>query len=161
LVSDDGTQLGVFTLGEAVKMARDSGLDLIQVTEKVDPPVCRLMDYGKFLYREKKKKKPQRDGQGEIKGIRLGFGISDHDMEIRAKQAAKFLQEGHKVKIELILRGREKALGDFAKEKFDKFHGILSKTTPLVIERELKREPRGLIMIVAKGTPKNNGALDQ
>jgi len=142
-------------------MARDSGLDLIQVTEKVDPPVCRLMDYGKFLYREKKKEKPVRSGQGEIKGIRLGFGISDHDMEIRAKQAAKFLSDGYKVKIELILKGREKALGDFAKDKFERFNAVLSGITPLCIERELKREPRGLIMIVAKGTVKNSGLPDQ
>ncbi len=142
-------------------MARDSGLDLIQVTEKVDPPVCRLMDYGKFLYREKKKEKPIKSGQGEIKGIRLGFGISDHDMEIRAKQATKFLSEGYKVKVELILRGREKALGDFAKNKFEKFNSILMGIIPISVERELKREARGLTMIVAKGTPKNTGLPDQ
>ena len=149
MIDETGKQVGILALSEALRMASEKGLDLIQITEKVEPPVCRIMDYGKYLYREKKKEKPIKSSQGELKGIRLSFGISDHDIKIRAKQAEKFLKEGNKVKIELVLRGREKALGDFAKEKLKKFLIALELLIPIETEREIKREGRGFTMIIA------------
>ena len=131
-------------------MAKERGLDLIQVTEKLDPPVCKLGDYGKYLYHEGKKHKTVKSG-GEFKIIRLSFNISIHDMEVKADQAEKFLSKGDKVGIELPLRGREKALGDFAKEKMNKFAEIIKLTTPIQIERDIKREGRGLTMIISRG----------
>jgi len=142
--------LGVISLEEALQMARERNLDLIQVTEKVEPPVCKIMDYGKYLYREKKKEKASTKGHGELKGIRLGFGISQHDLEIKANLAEKFLKKGYKVKAELILRGREKALSEFAKEKVSQFLEILEKIIPIKVERELKREARSLTIIISK-----------
>jgi len=143
--------LGIFNLREAFKLAEEHNLDLIQVTEKVEPPVCKLGDYGKYLYWFQKKKRAVKAKKGgELKGIRLGFNISQHDLETRARQAEKFLKEGQKVKIEMLLRGREKALGDFAKEKINQFLEILEKLIPIKMERPLKREPRGFTMIISK-----------
>lgn len=134
---------------EALKMAEERNLDLIQVTEKVEPPVCKIGDYGKYLYWLSKKEKGIKRSS-EVKGVRLGFNISLHDLETRAYQAEKFLKEGNKVKIEMPLKGREKALGDFAKEKMNQFLAILEKLIPIKIERELKKEPRGFTVIISK-----------
>ena len=137
--------------GEALQIARERNLDLIQVTEKVEPPVCKIMDYGKYLYSLQKKEKGSKIKKaGQIKGIRISFGISLHDLKIRAKQAEKFLKKGYKVKVELILRGRQKALGEYAKGKVNEFFEILKESVPIKIERELKRGPRGLTMIISK-----------
>jgi translation initiation factor IF-3 len=153
LIGPEGKQLGIFSLEEALKKAQELELDLVQVTDKVTPPVCKIMDYGKYLYALQKKERKMRQSQtGELKNIRLTFNISEHDMETRARAAEKFLKKGDKVRIELVLRGREKALSDFAKQKVNQFLEILKKSTPIKIERELKREARGLTMIVAKAT---------
>lgn len=138
-------------MGEALSLARERNLDLIQVTEKVEPPVCKIMDYGKYLYSlEKKERASRAKTTGEIKGIRLSFNISIHDLEVRANQAGKFIKKGDKVRVEMVLRGREKAHGDFAREKINQFLDTLQKQIPIKIERELKREPRGFSMIVSK-----------
>ena len=151
LIDETGQQVGVILLEKALQMAQDAGLDLIQVTEKVDPPVCKIMDYGKYIYQlTKKEKQTTKQTGGELKGIRLGFGISQHDLEMRARQAAKFLAENNKVRIEMRLKGREKAMGDFAKDKMSKFLETLTTLTPHRIEREIKRDPRGFSMIIAK-----------
>lgn len=132
-------------------MARERNLDLIQVTEKVIPPVCKIGDYGKYLYwQEKKQKEIRKQKGGQIKGIRLSFGISLHDLEIRARQAEKFLNEGDKVFIEMVLRGREKALAQVAKGKVSQFLEILNKTVPIRAETDLKKGPRGFTMIISK-----------
>jgi len=151
VIDQEGKNLGVFSLEEALKMARERNLDLIQITDKADPPVCKIFDYGKFLYQMKKKEKEKKkEKSGEIKGIRLGFNISEHDMETRAKQAKEFLEEGNRVQIEMILRGREKELTDFAKEKIKKFLEILESKIQIKVEQQLKRVPRGFVMIISK-----------
>ena len=139
------------SLQEALQIARERNLDLIQVTEKVEPPVCKLGDYGKYLYQlEKKEREARKQKGGELKGIRLSFNISLHDLETRARLAEKFLKKGDKIRIEMKLKGREKALQDFAKEKISKFLEILESTIPIKIEKELKKEARGLTMIISK-----------
>lgn len=151
VIDETGKQIGILPLEAALQMARERNLDLIQVTEKVDPPVCKIMDYGKYLYLEEKRgKESKKQKGGEMKGIRLSFGISTHDLEIRAKSAEKFLREGNKVKIEMVLKGREKAHLDFAKEKIQKFLEILEKLLPIKIERDLKKEARGFTLIISK-----------
>lgn len=144
--------LGVVTLQQALVKAHEAGLDLIEISEKSDPPICKITDYGKFSYQQGKKEKKMTKGQkaGEVKGIRLSFAISPHDMETRALAVEKFLKSGYKVRIEMVLRGREKGLTDFAKQKLLKFLSILQATIPIKIERELKMESRGLTMIIAK-----------
>lgn len=151
LIGEEKEQLGVLSLEEALKIAREKNLDLIQVTEKVEPPVCKIMDHGKFLYfLKKKEQKAKHHHAGELKGIRLTFGISEHDLETRARQAEKFLKKGDKIRIEMKLRGREKAHGDIAKEKIQKFIEQINQAIPTKVEKELKRQPRGLTMIITK-----------
>ena len=151
VIDEAGKQLGIMELGKALQMAKERNLDLIQVTEKVEPPVCKIMDYGKHLYSlQKRERQAKIKRAGELKGIRLGFNISLHDLETRARQAEKFLRKGNRVRVELILRGREKGLSEFAKGKINQFLEILEKLMPIKIEKELKRELRGFTMIIAK-----------
>jgi len=151
LIDETGKQRGVMSIEEALQMAQERNLDLIQVTEKVEPPVCKIMNYGKYLYSLQKKERATKIKRGgELKGIRLGFNISLHDLETRARQAEKFFKRGDKVRIEMPLRGREKGLSEFAKKKVNQFLEILEKLVPIKIERELKREGRGLTMIISK-----------
>ncbi|MCX6719836.1 MAG: translation initiation factor IF-3 [Candidatus Staskawiczbacteria bacterium] len=151
VISETGEQLGVMNIFQAIDLAKSKGLDLIQVTEKVEPPVCIIANYGKYLYSQsKKEKKMAKPKGGELKEIRLTFNISPHDMEIRANTAKKFLDEGDKVKVNMSLRGREKAMGSFAAEKVKLFLEKLNSLIPIKTERELKREPRGFTTIVSK-----------
>ncbi len=151
LIDEAGKQAGVIPLQEALRMAEERNLDLIQVTEKLEPPICKIMDYGKYLYwLQKKEKMAKGSKSSELKGLRLGFNISPHDLETRARQAEKFFKKGDKVRIEMVLRGRQKALGDFAKGKINQFLEILEKLVPIKIEGELKRGPRGFTMIISK-----------
>ena len=151
VISETGEQLGVMNIFQAIDLAKSKDLDLIQVTEKVEPPVCRIANYGKYLYQQQKKeKKMAKPKGGELKEIRLTFNISPHDMEVRANQAKKFLDGGDKIKINMSLRGREKAMGGFATDKVKLFLENLNSLIPIKTERELKREPRGFTMIVSK-----------
>jgi len=151
VIGEDGSQLGVMNIFEAIDLAKSRGLDLIQVTEKVDPPICKIANYGKYLYsQQKKEKKMAHPKGGELKEIRLSFTISPHDSETKAKQAKKFLDDGNKVKVSLVLRGREKAFGYMAKDKVELFLKVLNEIIPIKTERELKREPRGFTTIISK-----------
>jgi len=147
LIDETGKNLGIFNLEEGLKMARERNLNLVQLTEKVEPPVCKITDYGKYLYSLQKKTKIKKASQ--LKTIRLGFNISNHDLEIRAGQAENFLKKGEKVKVEMILKGREKALTEFAKGKIKQFLEYLEKRIPIKVERELKKEARGFTMIIS------------
>jgi len=151
LIDKDGKQLGVLRLEDALRKAREAGRDLIQVTQKIDPPVCKIADYGKYAYQMKKKERKQKPQKiGELKSIRLRFNISPHDLETRAKTAEKFLKKGYKVRIEMVLRGREKYLSNFARQKLNQFLEILQNLIPIKVEREIKRETRGLTMIITR-----------
>lgn len=150
VIDETGKQLGIMNIFQAIDLAKLKGLDLIQVTEKVEPPICKITNYGKYLYSQQKKEKRIRPAGGELKEIRIGFNISLHDLETKAKQAKNFLQDGDKVKVSLTLRGREKAMGDFAKKKVQLFLENINLLTPIKTERELKREPRGFTMIISK-----------
>lgn len=150
IIDEAGKQLGVMNIFDAIDLAKSRGLDLIQVTEKVEPPVCRIADYGKYLYSLRKKEKKVKNIVGGMKEIRIGFNISPHDIAIKAKRAEKFLREGYQVKISLILRGRQKAMQDFFKGKIQSFMQETEKLIPLKTERELKKEPRGFTMIISR-----------
>jgi len=135
----------------AIEIAKEQGLDLIQVTERVSPPICKITDYGKYLYQLKKKeKKPHKKG-GETKGIRLKFKTGEHDLRTKAKQSAKFLDQGNRVKIDLILRGREKALRNQAQIQVNKFLDILKEMISIEIDQPSKKNPRGISLIIKKG----------
>jgi len=149
LIDETGKQVGIVSLSDALRRARERNLDLIQVTEKVEPPVCKIMEYGKYLYSLQKKDKGIKKSS-ETKGIRLSFNISLHDLETRANLTEKFLKKGNRVRIEMILRGREKGLLDFAKGKINQFLEILEKKIPIKIEVGLKGGPKGFTMVITK-----------
>lgn len=158
-IDETGKQLGIIDTRQALKIAKERNLDLVQVTEKVEPPVCKILDYGKYLYQQKKKEKPAKLKGKELKGIRLSFSISEHDLQTRINQAEKFLKKGYQVRVEMPLRGRQKSLHNFANQKIKKFLEILNQKIPIKIERELKKEARGFIMIItqsAKNSVKKN-----
>lgn len=151
LVDETGKQLGVMNLKDALRMARERNLDLVQVTEKVRPPVCRITDYGKYLYVEEKKKRQSKVKKaGELKGIRLSFNISPHDLEIRVRQAEKFLKRGDKIRVDIILRGRQRALQNIAEEKINQFTQVLNEKIPIKVERNIQKRGRNLTMIITK-----------
>ncbi len=152
VISETGEQLGIMNIFAAIDLAKNKGLDLIQVTEKVEPPVCRIGNYGKHLYAMQKKERKIKANtkESKLKEIQVGFNTSPHDIEVKAGQAKKFMEEGDKVRVAMYLRGREKAMGDFAKKKMDLFAEKLNSLLETKIERELKREPKGFSMIISK-----------
>ncbi len=152
VVSTEGENFGVIEISEALKIAKERGLDLVQITDNVVPPVCKIIDYGKYLYEENKKKKKQKSAttKSQIKSIRLGFSISDHDMEIRAKSAEKFLNQGNAVRVVLPLRGRQKALEGVGREKLSNFIEMVKEKVELKTEKEIAKEPRGLTVTIVK-----------
>lgn len=131
-------------------MAREKGLDLIEIAPQSRPPVCRIMDYGKYKYEQSRKGKGQKAKQKQVetKGVRIGLGTGKHDLEIRAKQAEKFLNKGNKVRVEMILRGREKALLNVAFDKLNEFIKMIP--VEVKIEQEIKKQPRGLATVIGK-----------
>lgn len=116
VIGDEGEHIGIIPIAEALKRAAESELDLIEVEPTAEPPVCRMMDYGKFQYEQEKQKRKAKAKQKstETKGIRLSLRIGTHDFEVRIKQTKEFLSEGDEVKVELVLRGRERQHKDLA-----------------------------------------------
>jgi len=152
LLDAEGTMRGVVSLEEALRIADEQGLDLIEVSPKAKPPVCKVLDHGSFKYQKVKEAKKQRAKSKEvdIKGIRLSFRIGTNDLEVRRKQAVKFLEKGNKVRIELILRGREKAHRDRAKELMNDFAKTLQEDFELRIEQPVKQAGGRMHMILAR-----------
>ncbi len=152
LIDETGQQLGVVPLTQALEISRQKGLDLIQVTERVEPPVCKIGDYGKYLYALQKKERKMNAGTkgGAVKSIRLTFNISENDIKTKALAAEKFLKKGDKVKVDLPLRGRQKGLISVGEQKIEKFLEILGSKIEYKTENELKKEPYGLSMIIIK-----------
>lgn len=147
----EGKNLGVLSLEEALRHANEAGLDLIEISPTANPPVAKIMDRGKFLYEEEKKRKQasKKHKEVELKSVRIGIGTSQHDLEMRAHQADEFLGEGDKVKVDLALRGREKYLDKkFLEERIERVLALITKP----FEREdIKKGPRGLSLTI---TPK-------
>jgi translation initiation factor IF-3 len=140
VIDEDGTALGVLTLPEALKIAQAKERDLVEVSPKAQPPVCKILDYGQFKYQKEKEAKKQKAQSKvvEVKGIRLSVRIGDHDLEVRVNQATKFFEEGDKVQVELPLRGREKAHKDVAQEVMERFLVSIKTHYEIRIEQPLK-----------------------
>jgi len=155
LIDQNGKNIGVVETSKALVMARDAGLDLIEIAPNVKPPVCRIMDNGKFQYQKSKLERDQRSKQKnvETKGIRISMRTGKHDLDTKIKQIDKFLDKDYKIRIEMILKGREKSLFDLAKEKLNQFIELIQTETK--IEQEIRRQPRGLSVIIGKSTTKD------
>lgn len=123
VIDEEGTKLGAMETRKALEIAQERGYDLVEVFPNANPPVARFGNFGQLQYEAKKKLQKQRVHQKkvDIKGIRLSVRISDHDRDLRLRQAFKFLDVGHKVKLELILRGREHMHKDLAREVLNRF----------------------------------------
>lgn len=129
-------------------MARERELDLVEIVPNTRPPVVKIMDFGKYQYQKAKEDQQQRAKQKrtEVKGVRLGMRTDDHDLEVRRRQVEKFLSQGNKVKIEIRLKGREKAHQPLARETLNNF--IQSISVPNKIEQEIKKFPGGFNVII-------------
>ncbi|MDU1264498.1 MAG: translation initiation factor IF-3 [Peptostreptococcus sp.] len=129
LISDDNEQLGVVSIKQAMEMAAKKNLDLAMISPNAEPPVCRIMDYGKFRYEQARKEKEAKKKQKVVvvKEVRLRPGIGDNDLKTKSNNAIKFLQKGDKVKVELRFRGRELGHKDIGKEVMMKFIELVSE----------------------------------
>jgi len=122
IVNEDGTMLGEFHIREAMRMARDKELDLVEVAPNAKPPVCRLMDFGRYLYEKKRQERESRKHQHRTtaRGMRFSLKISEHDYQVKLAKVKEFLMDGDRVKISLRLRGREVVHSGMALKMFEK-----------------------------------------
>lgn len=152
LLGDEGENLGVLPTSEALAKAQEAEMDLVEINPKAQPPVVRIVNFSQFKYQKEKEARKQktRSHVSEIKGVRLSMRISDHDMGIRQKQAEKFLNRGDKVKVEVILRGRERGKTHLAFEVIKKFCDIIAQETPVKFEQETTRQGGKVTAIIVK-----------
>ena len=150
VIDETGVNLGAMKTAAAQALADERGFDLVEVQPNLNPPVCRILDFNQFQYEQDKHRQKQRAKQKkvEVKGVRLSFRISEHDKATRLQQAKKFIDQGHKVKIELILRGRERGFGDQARGGMEQFAKALGDD--IFIEQPFSKQGGRLSLIVAK-----------
>jgi len=153
VIDSDGTQLGIMKTEDAMQLSIDKKMDLVNIAPTANPPVCKIMDYGKYRYEQQKKEKEARKKQKtiEIKEIRLSTFIEDHDLMVKANNAIKFLKEGDKVKVSLRFKGREKDYVHVGQQVMAKFAEAIVEVG--LVEKKPVFEGRSLIMIL---TPKND-----
>ena len=139
IISEDGQQIGIMKTSEALALASQHGLDLVEVSPVAVPPVAKLIDFAKYKYQQKKMEQQQKKKakKTEVKTIWLSMRISEHDMGIKAKKVMEFLQDGDLVRIELRMRGREQAYGELGHKRLQAFLGII--TSPFRVEVPIKR----------------------
>ncbi len=152
LIDSDGSQLGIMTTKEAQKIAYDKNLDLVKIAPQAKPPVCKIMDYGKYKFEAAKKEKEARKNQKvvAIKEVRLSPSIDDHDFQTKAKNAIKFLSSGDKVKVSVRFRGRELHHASLGEEILKKFADTVSEVGS--VDKLPKLEGRSMTMFIL---PKN------
>ncbi len=152
LLDEDNSNLGTLTIQQALQIAEERELDIVEINPKSEPPVVKIINFSEFKYQKEKEVRKQKahSHTSEIKGIRLSIRIGEHDLETKKTQAEKFLDRGDKVKIELILRGRESGKLDIAYEIIKRFIVIVSSIMPIRQEQEIQRQGHKLTAIIAK-----------
>lgn len=151
VIDNENQNLGVLNTEDALKLAKERGLDLIEISPNAIPPVAKIMDFGKYQYEAAKKLKKARAGAKptETKSIQVKIGTGDHDLELKAKTASKWLAEGHRIKIELFLAGRAKYMEEkFLRERLDRVLHLI--TEEYKISEPYKRGPKGLFITIEK-----------
>ena len=150
LVSEDGEQLGIMSSREALKMAMDAELDLVKIAPMAKPPVCKIIDYGKFKYEQTQKDKEAKKKQKtvELKEVRLSPNIDTNDLNTKVNNAKKFIAKGNKVKVTLRFRGREMAHIQQSRHVLDDFARMLSDIA--VIEKPAKLEGRSMSIVLTE-----------
>ncbi len=151
VIGAQGENLGVLTKEDALEQAKLAGLDLIEVSPQADPPVARIADYGKYTYEMSKKQKEvkARAHVTETKNIQISVSIGEHDIMIKAKQAAEWIKEGHRVKIELQLKGRTKYMEEaFLKERMERILAVIP--AEYKVAEPLKKIPKSMMIVIEK-----------
>ncbi|MBP6060589.1 MAG: translation initiation factor IF-3 [Candidatus Pacebacteria bacterium] len=151
VLDSENKNLGILSIKDALEMAQNLGLDLIEIGPNAVPPLARLMDFGKYQYELSKKLKKAKAGakQTETKSIQIKIGTGDHDLELKAKTASKWLKEGHRIKVELFLAGRAKYMDErFLRERLDRVLHLI--TEDYKISDAYKKGPKGLTTTIEK-----------
>jgi len=151
VLDDKNQNVGVLSIKDALEMAQSKGLDLIEINPNGNPPVAKLMDFGKYQYEASKKLKKAKAGAKptETKSIQVKIGTGDHDLEMKAKTASGWLKEGHRIKIELYLAGRAKYMDEkFLKERLDRVLHLI--TEDYKVSDNYKKGPKGLFITIEK-----------
>jgi len=148
LLVDGEENLGEVSVEQAIKRAQEKGSDLVEVSPLNNPPVCKIMDYGTYVYGQRKKEKKQKrlQKQTETKTIRLSIRTGSHDLEVKAKQARKFLEDRNTIKVVIIFKGREIAHGDLAEQKLREFYKYLEDVAN--IEQQPKQQGYQMTMML-------------
>ncbi|GAB4381609.1 MAG: translation initiation factor IF-3 [Elainellaceae cyanobacterium] len=151
VIAADGDQLGIMTPREALRLAEERELDLVLVSDKADPPVCRIMDYGKFKFEQEKKAREARKKQhtSDVKEVKMRYKIEEHDYNVRVNQAERFLKSGDKVKATITFRGREIQHRDLAEDLLKRMANDLQELAE--VQQAPKQEGRNMMMLL---TPK-------
>ncbi|MBP3626952.1 MAG: translation initiation factor IF-3 [Clostridia bacterium] len=154
VINSDGSQLGVLPIEKAIEAAYAQDLDLVNISPNAQPPVCKIMDYGKYRFEQAKREKEQRKNQKvvEVKEIRLGLSIDVHDFETKGKHARRFLEDGNKVKVSIRFRGRELGHPEIGLETMSRFADFCKDFC--VVEKAAKMEGRNMLMFLAPKTGK-------
>ncbi len=149
MIDEEGTNVGVVSFYDALDRAEEAGLDLVEIAPNSVPPVCKLLDFGRFKYQSQKKAAEARKNQKvvEIKEVKLRPGIDDHDYDVKLKQSRRFFEDGDKVKVTLRFRGREMAHQDLGLQVLDRMRADTSDVAK--VEAEPKLEGKQMIMILA------------
>jgi translation initiation factor IF-3 len=149
LVKEDGSMVGVTATRDALRMAEEAGLDLVEISPNADPPVCKILDFGKWKYQEEKKKNAARKKQKviEVKEIKLRPGIDDHDFQIKMRSMVRFLEEGDKVKVTLRFRGREMVHQELGVKVLDRVKEEMDAKAK--VEQFPRLEGRQMVMVLA------------
>jgi translation initiation factor IF-3 len=154
LIGEEGDQLGIFPLREALAIAREQNLDLVEVAPQADPPVCRLLDYGKYAYERARRAREARKAQKpvEIKEIRLRPKTGEHDIDFKVNRMRSFLKEGFKVRVRVLFRGREITYPEIAQQMLMKIATGLNDVA--VVENQPRMEGRSMYMVLAPAAKK-------
>lgn len=154
VISDDGEQLGIMSADEALKIAMSRNLDLVKIAPQAKPPVCKVMDYGKYRFEQAKREKENRKNQKtvDIKEVRLSLNIDTHDFNTKLKNAIKFISKGDKVKVSIRFRGREMGHPEQGYDNMKRFAEACQEVA--VIEKPAKLEGRNMLMFLAPKTGK-------
>lgn len=149
VVDSDGSQLGIMPPAEALKIAEGKGLDLVMIAPKAQPPVCKIIDFGKYCYEQAKKEKEAKKNQNivSVKEIQLTLKIDTHDIQTKANNANKFLKNGDKVKVVVKFKGREMAHTELGYDIAERFVSLIDENG--MIEKPAKLEGRNMIMVLA------------
>ncbi len=146
IIDENGENLGVMPIAKAQEIANYKNLDLVEINPNSNPPICKIINFGKFLYQQQKKIKKTK--KSKLKTIKIGFTTSSHDLSIKAKKATEFLNKNNPVKIELILKGRQKGLKELAKQKIEEILKLIE--VDYKIESPFKTMPHGITLIIVK-----------